>query len=114
MPRRYRRRHGKRGRFPKPINIEKAPVMSQFIPMPGGDTNPIHIESAELEAIRLIDLEDLSQEEAGERMGVSRGTVWRIIQSARKKTAQALSEGRTLNIIQPNSKNNNQQKTNQH
>jgi len=31
-------------------------------------------------------------------MVVSRGTVWRLVQSARKKTAQALSEGRALNI----------------
>jgi predicted DNA-binding protein (UPF0251 family) len=44
----------------------------------------------------LVDLEGLSQEEAGERMGVSRGTVWRLLQAARKKTAQALSEGRRI------------------
>jgi predicted DNA-binding protein (UPF0251 family) len=36
-----------------------------------------------------VDLEGLSQEEAGERMGVSRGTAWRLVQSARKKIAQA-------------------------
>jgi len=53
---------------------------------------------AELEAFRLVDMEGLSQEEAGQRMGISRGTVWRLVQSARKKTAQALSEGRSLNI----------------
>ena len=111
---RHRRRHGKIGRFPKPINIEKNPTINRFIPMPNRDTNPIQIEPAELEAIRLIDLEGLSQKEAGERMGVSRGTVWRIIQSARKKTAQALNEGITLHIDQSDSKNNNQQKTNQH
>jgi predicted DNA-binding protein (UPF0251 family) len=53
---------------------------------------------AELEAFRLVDMEGLSQEEAGQRMGVSRGTVWRLVQSARKKTAQALSEGRPIHI----------------
>jgi predicted DNA-binding protein (UPF0251 family) len=31
-------------------------------------------------------------------MGVSRGTVWRLLQSARRKTAQALTEGRPLRI----------------
>lgn len=56
------------------------------------------MEPAEIEALRLVDLEGLSQEEAGERMGVSRGTVWRLVQSARKKTAQALTEGRPLQI----------------
>jgi predicted DNA-binding protein (UPF0251 family) len=54
---------------------------------------------AELEAFRLVDLEGLSQEETGRRMKVSRGTVWRLVQRARKKTAQALSEGRPIYII---------------
>ena len=61
------------------------------------------MEPAEIEALRLVDLEDLSQEEAGERMGVSRGTVWRLLQSARKKTAQALTEGRPLQITKDQS-----------
>ena len=93
-----RRRKGRRGRFPKPINIEKVPVVSQFIPYPHVNPEPIHLEPAELEALRLVDLEGLSQEEAGKKMGVSRGTVWRIVQSARKKTVQALTESRTVHI----------------
>jgi len=95
---RRRRRRGRRGRFPKPISIEKAPTTDQFTPTPQGNPEPIYIEPAELEALRLVDLEGLSQEEAGDRMGVSRGTVWRLIQSARKKTAQALTEGRPIRI----------------
>jgi predicted DNA-binding protein (UPF0251 family) len=57
------------------------------------------MEMAELEAFRLVDMEGLSQEEAGQRMSVSRGTVWRLVQSARKKTAQVLTEGRPLQIV---------------
>ena len=95
---RRRRRRGRRGRFPKPISIGKVPTTDQFIPTPQGNPEPIYIEPAELEALRLVDLEGLSQEDAGERMGVSRGTVWRLIQSARKKTAQALTEGRPIRI----------------
>lgn len=53
----------------------------------------------ELEALRLCDLEGLTQEEAGIRMGVSRGTIQRIITGARKKTAQALSAGQALVFI---------------
>ena len=53
---------------------------------------------AELEAFRLVDMEGLSQEEAGQQMGISRGTIWRLVQSARKKAAQALSEGRPIYI----------------
>jgi predicted DNA-binding protein (UPF0251 family) len=59
---------------------------------------PILIENAELEALRLVDLEDLSQEEAGARMGVSRGTVWRLLKEARRKVTQALTEGREIRL----------------
>jgi len=95
---RYRHRHGRRGRPPKPINIEKAQTIERFTPAPQQNPEPIYIEQAELEALRLVDLEGLSQVEAGARMGVSRGTIWRLVQSARRKTAQALSEGRPLCI----------------
>lgn len=57
------------------------------------------IEPAELEVLRLVDLEGLSQEEAGSRMGISRGTVWRLLQEARRKSAQALTEGRRIHIF---------------
>ena len=96
---RYRHRHGRTGRFPKQVSIEKVSTTDKFTPSPQGNLEPVYIEPAELEAFRLVDLEGLSQEEAGEKMGVSRGTVWRLIQSARKKTAQALSEGRIISII---------------
>ena len=56
------------------------------------------IEPAEVEALRLVDLEGLSQEEAGLEMGVSRGTVWRFLQSVRKKVTQALTEGKPLTV----------------
>ena len=103
---RHRRRRGRRGRFPKPISIEKVPTVDKFTPTPQGNPEPIYIEPAEIEALRLVDLEGLSQEEAGEKMGVSRGTVWRILQSARKKTAQALTEGRPMRIASFVSKRN--------
>ena len=52
----------------------------------------------ELEVLRLCDLKGLVQEESGRRMGVSRGTVQRLLASARQKTAQALVEGAALVI----------------
>ena len=52
----------------------------------------------ELEAMRLADLEGLYQEQASERMNVSRQTFARIVESARKKVAQALVEGKALRI----------------
>jgi len=53
----------------------------------------------ELEALKLIDLENLSFEEAGMRMNTSRNTIWRIVKSAREKIVKALIEGREI-IIQ--------------
>jgi predicted DNA-binding protein (UPF0251 family) len=94
----WRHRRGRRGRFPKPITIQNPLPANTFSPSPQTNPTPIPIEPAEIEALRLVDLEDLSQEEAGEKMGVSRGTVWRLLQTARKKTAQALTEGRPLQV----------------
>jgi len=50
----------------------------------------------ELEALRLVDYHGLTQEEASERMGVSRGTVWRCLDSARRKIVAMLVENREL------------------
>jgi predicted DNA-binding protein (UPF0251 family) len=52
----------------------------------------------ELEAIRLADLEGQYQERAAEEMNVSRQTFGRIIESARKKIAEALISGKALEI----------------
>ena len=98
MMRRGRRRRGRRGRLPTPVYIEHQPVAEAFIPQPATEKPSIILEHAELEALRLVDLEGLSQEEAGERMGVSRGTIWRLLHEARRKTAQALTEGRRIQI----------------
>jgi predicted DNA-binding protein (UPF0251 family) len=95
---RRRCRRGRRGRFPKPVIIPIPSRVEQFIPEPRITANPITIEPAEIEALRLVDLEGLSQEQAGLEMGVSRGTVWRLLQSARRKVAQALTEGRALAV----------------
>ena len=47
----------------------------------------------ELEALRLCDLEGLEQEDAANRMEISRGTLQRILYAARQKSAKALCEG---------------------
>lgn len=51
-----------------------------------------------LEALRLCDLEGLEQEEAGVRMGVSRGTVQRLLKQGRATITEALVENRALII----------------
>ncbi|SOB58812.1 conserved protein of unknown function [Pseudodesulfovibrio profundus] len=50
------------------------------------------------EAIRLADGEGLSQEEAARQMGVSRPTFGRILATARKAVAQALTRGWAIRI----------------
>lgn len=50
----------------------------------------------EVEALRLADLEGLYQEQAAERMKISRPTFARIVESARKKTADALIHGKAI------------------
>lgn len=52
----------------------------------------------ECEAIRLADLEGLYQEQAAEKMKVSRQTFGRIIESAHRKVAEALVKGKALKI----------------
>ena len=52
----------------------------------------------EFEAIRLADLEGLYQEQAAEKMKVSRPTFGRIIDSAHKKVAEVLVKGKALKI----------------
>ena len=52
----------------------------------------------EFEAIRLADLESLYQDKAAEKMNVSRQTFGRIIESAHKKVAEALVQGKALKI----------------
>ena len=99
---RGRHRCGRRGRFPKPVTLGAIPSITSFVPNPLRNQEPVFIEFAEVEAFRLVDLEGLSQEEAGQKMNISRGTIWRLVQSARRKTAQALSEGKTIYIVTSN------------
>jgi len=60
------------------------------------EVEQIAISRDELEALRLCDGDDLTQEQAGKRMEVSRGTVQRILAVARKKVARALTEGKAI------------------
>jgi predicted DNA-binding protein (UPF0251 family) len=55
----------------------------------------------ELEAMRLCDREELFQEKAASKMGVSRRTLERILYSGRKKVADALIYGKAIQITMP-------------
>lgn len=55
----------------------------------------------ELEALRLCDLEGLYHDKAAEMIGVSRQTLGRILEQARKKVIEALVYGKALRIEGP-------------
>lgn len=65
-------------------------------PHPESSSDPIHLDLAEAEVLRLVDIDGLYQEQAGLKMGISRGTVWRLLASARMKVANSIFEGRPL------------------
>jgi predicted DNA-binding protein (UPF0251 family) len=58
----------------------------------------IRLTIDEREAIRLAHLDGMSHEEAGQMMGVSRATFGRIIEQARKVVADALINGKAINV----------------
>jgi len=97
----WRRRHrcGVVGRHPSPVKVSTTINAERFDPSPKGVDEPVYIDLAEIEALKLIDLEKLSFEEASVRMNVSRNTVWRLVEKAREKIVKALIDGRPI-IIQ--------------
>ncbi len=52
----------------------------------------------EFEAIRLKDLEGLEQGEASKKMNISQPTFFRLLDSARKKIADAIINGKAIRI----------------
>ena len=62
------------------------------------DLETIRLELSELEAMRLCDLDGFDQESAGDRMGVSRGTIQRLLAQGRAKVLTAILETSALII----------------
>ena len=78
--------------------IADQPDIAAFKPsgVPGRELERIELGLDELEALRLADREGLYQQAAADRMGISRATFSRLIDSARRKVATALLEGKML------------------
>lgn len=89
-----------RGRPFGHLHLSDIPIVKEFRPIPIANPDPIELTFPEFEVFKLADMEGLTQEQAAERMRTSRGTVWRLLSSARKKVAQALTESRPLLIAQ--------------
>ena len=85
-------------RYKKPRNCRCTVKGEAFKPagVPMAEVEHIPLLREELEALKLCDLDDLTQADAGAKMRVSRGTVPRILTTARKKVAKALSKGQAI------------------
>ena len=89
--------------MPRPKKSRKVlnpPKMQGFMPFGIAvcDTDKIIMQYDEYETIKLVNYENLSQEDAAERMEVSRPTLTRIYNSALFKIAQAFVEGKSITI----------------
>jgi predicted DNA-binding protein (UPF0251 family) len=89
--------------MPRPFSARRIagrPVVPIFKPagVPLRGLQEVVMTLDEFEAIRLADLDGRYQEEAAIQMGVSRTTFSRIVDSARRKIADAVVHGKVLRI----------------
>lgn len=73
-----------------------APRVFKPVGVPQRGLDQVRLTFDGLEALRLLDLEGLSQQEAAGRLGVSRSTVSRLAAEARRAVAEALVEEKAL------------------
>ncbi len=80
--------------------VAMLPPMEGFKPfgIPLRELESVTLLCEEFEAIRLVDYENLTQEEASERMNISRPTFTRLYDKARKSVAKAFVEGKAIMI----------------
>ncbi len=80
--------------------VQNHPTAAFFKPqgIPLRELTEIYLPLEGLEAIRLCDLEGLTQEEASKRMDVSRHTLGRILAEARQVLAETVVQGMALRI----------------
>ena len=80
--------------------ISNPPKMLGFKPfgMPMCQIEPVILKYEEYESIRLVNYDDLHQDQAAEQMNVSRPTFTRIYNKALKTITKAFVEGQAIEI----------------
>ncbi len=69
------------------------------------DSQRVVLRPDEIEILRLVDLEDMEQEEAAQTLGISRKTLWKDLHQARKKVTDALVHGKMIEFTGCHRKN---------
>ncbi len=84
----------------KPRNIEQEVEFTCFKPawIPKSKLEKVELQAAELEALRLFNLDELNQEAWSKKMKVSASTFNRLIKSANKKITDALVNWKGIRI----------------
>jgi len=104
MPRWMRGRPGGcRGRPPIEVRSEINVEDLVFLPVKGtvglNQSDIVEIYDYEVEALKLVHLDGLSTDEAAAKMGLSKATFWRILETCRMKLADALSSGKPIKLV---------------
>lgn len=89
-----------RGRPKSPRRVGCSPEVLYFKPrgVPLKELDTVSLAIEELESLRLVDVEGMTQEDAAFTMGISRRAFWKDLKSARKKVALALTTGKAIEI----------------
>ncbi len=74
------------------------PNFDYFAPRMRRCDTEVVLKMEELESIRLKDLLGMDQQDAAKQMGISQPTFHRILKEARRKIAEALTEGKAIRI----------------
>ncbi|HIH69217.1 DUF134 domain-containing protein [Methermicoccus shengliensis] len=90
----------RRGRPRCPRRIGMHPHTTLFKPAgtPSYTLEFVELSLDELETLRLVDLLGMEQEEAARQMGITRKSLWIDLKRARKKVAEALTQGKGIRI----------------
>lgn len=87
-----------RPKIPRTITEKVKTTYFKPYKIPYAELEEVVLGFDEIEALKLSDYQGFNQEEAAERMRVSRPTFQRILSTARLKIAEALSEGKAIKI----------------
>ncbi len=89
-----------RGRRPiqRQINADHSHICFKPCGIKRNELERVTLGEDEMEALRLADYEGLYQQECADKMGISRTTFSRLIESARQKIADALLHTKAIRI----------------